>query len=220
MGAYLHAALVERPCCRIRRLAGTRAREMQFTRFLRNEAVTPEEMAAHAGEATAGRVVGRDVIVIQDTSELALGGRRARANGYGPVGKGGALRGLLLHAVVAVEAGTGALLGLVDFKVWNRKGGRVKSRRARTTAQKESQCWIDGAARAGEVLAQARSITAASDRGSAIYEHFARRDLTLPPLRFQTLKSTSPSSAPVPASTATTACSRRPRNAPPLPTGP
>ena len=122
----MHAALVERPCCRIRRLAGTRAREMQFTRFLRNEAVTPEEMAAHASEATAQRVAGRDVIVIQDTSELALGGRRARANGYGPVGKGGALRGLLLHAAVAVEAGTGALLGLVDFKIWNRSGGKVK----------------------------------------------------------------------------------------------
>jgi hypothetical protein len=148
---------------------------MQFTRFLRNEAVTPEEMAAHAGEATAKQVAGRDVIVIQDTSELALGGRRARANGYGPVGKGGALRGLLLHAVVAVEAGSGALLGLVDFKVWNRKGGKLKSRRARKTTQKESQCWIDGAARAGKVLAGARSITAVSDRGSDIYEHFARR---------------------------------------------
>jgi hypothetical protein len=161
-GAYLHAALVERPCCRIRRLAGSRAREMQFTRFLRNDAVTPEEMAAHAGEATARRVAGRDIIVIQDTSELALGGRRARANGYGPVGKGGALGGLLLHAVVAVEAGTGALLGLVDFKVWNRTGGKVTSRRLRATAHKESQCWIDGAARAGEVLAGARSITAAA----------------------------------------------------------
>ena len=148
---------------------------MQFTRFLRNEAVTPEEMAAHAGEATAGRVAGRDVIVIQDTSELALGGRLARANGYGPVGKGGALRGLLLHAVVAVEAGTGALLGLVDFKIWNRAGGKVKSRRLRATAHKESQCWIDGAARAGDVLAAARSITAVSDRGRDIYEHFARR---------------------------------------------
>jgi hypothetical protein len=148
---------------------------MQFTRFLRNKAVTPQEMAAHAGEATAKRVAGRDVIVIQDTSELTLGGRRARANGYGPVGKGGALGGLLLHAVVAVEAGTGALLGLVDFKIWNRKGGKVKSRRARKTAQKESQCWIDGAARAGEVLSQARSITGISDRASDIYEHFARR---------------------------------------------
>lgn len=148
---------------------------MQFTRFLRNEAVTPDEMAAHAGEATAQRVAGRDVIVIQDTSELALGGRRARANGYGPVGKGGALRGLLLHAVLAVEAGTGALLGLVDFTVWNRSGGKVQSRRLRATADKESQCWIDGAARVGEVLAGARSITVISDRGSDIYEHFARR---------------------------------------------
>jgi hypothetical protein len=147
---------------------------MQFTRFLRNGSVTAREMAAHAAEATAARVAGRDVIVIQDTSELVLGGRRARANGYGPVGKGGALGGLLLHAVVAVEAGTGALLGLVDLKVWNRKGGKVKSRRLRRTAQKESQCWIDGATRAGEVLAQARSITAVSDRGSDIYEHFAR----------------------------------------------
>src|ERR1043165_5820569 len=116
---------------------------MQFTRFLRNEAVTPEEMAAHAGEATAGRVVGRDVIVIQDTSELALGGRRARANGYGPVGKGGALRGLLLHAVVAVDANNGGVIGLVDAKVWNRTGGKARHRRSRTTKQKESQRWLD-----------------------------------------------------------------------------
>ena len=31
--------------------------------------------------ATAARAAGRDVVVIQDTSELALGGRRAKANG-------------------------------------------------------------------------------------------------------------------------------------------
>ena len=80
---------------------------MQFTRFLHNPAVTGTEMAAHAGERTAALAAGRDVVVIQDTSELALGGRRAKANGYGPVGRGGALRGLLLHAVLAVDAGTG-----------------------------------------------------------------------------------------------------------------
>ena len=124
----MHAALVARPCSCIRRLAGTRAREIQFTRFLRNRSVTAAEMAAHAAEGTAARVAGRDVVVIQDTSELALGGSRAKANGYGPVGKGGALRGLLLHAVLAVEAETGAVLGLVDAKVWNRKGGKAKPR--------------------------------------------------------------------------------------------
>jgi hypothetical protein len=170
----LHAALVDRPGSCIRRLGGTRAREMQFTRFLRNRAVTATEMAEYAAERTAARVAGRDVVVVQDTSELSLGGRRAKANGYGPIGKGGALRGLLLHAVLAVDASNGAVLGLVDAPVRNRSGGKVKSRRSRTTAQKESQRWLDGTARAGEVLAAARSITGVSDRESDIYEHFVQ----------------------------------------------
>jgi hypothetical protein len=171
----LHAALVARPCSCVRRLAGTRAREIQFTRFLRNSSVTATEMAAYAAERTAARAAGRDVVVIQDTSELALGGRRAKASGYGPVGKGGALRGLLLHAVLAVDAGTGGVLGLVDAKVWNRKGGKVTDRRSRKTSHKESQRWLDGTMRAGEILEGAASITSVSDRESDIYEHFARR---------------------------------------------
>jgi Transposase DDE domain len=148
---------------------------MQFTRFLRNDAVTPQEIAAHAAAGTAARSEGRDVVVIQDTSELALGGRRARANGFGPVGKGGAVRGLLLHAVLVVDATTSELFGLVDAKVSNREGGKVTSRRSRDTADKESQRWIDGSARAAEVLAGARSITMVADRESDIYEYFARR---------------------------------------------
>src|SRR6266403_680200 len=174
-GAILHEALVARPCPCVRRLAGTRAREIQFTRFLRNGSVTAAETAAHAAARTAARAARRDVVVIQDTSELALGGRRAKANGYGPVGKGGALRGLLLHAVLAVDAGTGGVLGLVEAKVWNRKGGKVSSRRSRKTPHKESQRWLDGTMRAGEVLAAAAHITGVSDRESDIYEHFARR---------------------------------------------
>lgn len=171
----MHAALVARPGSCIRRLAGTRAREIQFTRFLRNASVTATEMVAHAADRTAARAAGRDIVVIQDTSELALGGRRAKANGYGPVGKGGALRGLLLHAVLAVDAGTGGVLGLVDARVWNRKGGKVTDRRSRKTANKESQRWLDGTMRAGEALAGAAHITGVSDRESDIYEHFARR---------------------------------------------
>jgi Transposase DDE domain. len=148
---------------------------MRFTRFLRNPAVTAGEIVSHAGDGTAARVAGRDIVVAQDTSELALGGRRARASGYGPVGKGGALGGLLLHAAVALEIGTGALLGLVDAEVWNRDKGAVTSRRSRSTEDKESQRWLDTTTRASEVLAAANSITVVSDRESDFYEHFARR---------------------------------------------
>lgn len=174
-GARLHAALVARPGSCIRRLGGTRAREMQFTRFLRNGAVTAAEMARHAGALTAQRVAGREVVAIQDTSELVLGGRRAQAAGYGVVGKGGATRGLVLHPTLAVEAGSGALLGLVSLQVWNRTAGERAPRRERATADKESQRWLDGAAQAGEVLAQAASITVVSDRESDFYELFAQR---------------------------------------------
>jgi len=176
-GAHLHAALVGQPGSCIRQLAQRdRAREIQFTRFLRNDAVTAEEMAGYAAEGTAARARGRDIVVAQDTSELSVGGRRAKANGYGPIGKGGALRGLLLHAALAVDAESGGVIGLVDAKVWNRSGGKkVESRRSRTTEQKESQRWIDTTTHSAEVLKEAASITGVSDRESDMYEHFALR---------------------------------------------
>ena len=132
-------------------------------------------MASHAASRTSERVVGREIIVVQDTSELILGGRRAKANGYGPVGKGGGTRGLLLHAALALDADNDALLGLVEAQVWNRNKGKVTPRRSRATADKESQRWLSVAARASKALSAARSITVISDRESDIYEHFAQR---------------------------------------------
>jgi hypothetical protein len=132
-------------------------------------------MASHAASRTAARVAGREIIVVQDTSELFLGGRRAKANGYGPVGKGGGTRGLLLHAALALDADSDALLGLVDARVWNRDKGAVTPRRSRATAEKESQRWLSVTEQAGAALSAARGITIISDRESDIYEHFARR---------------------------------------------
>src|SRR3984957_286775 len=163
-GAAFHAALVKRPCSCIRRLAGRRAQEVRFTRLLRNPSVTADEMVRHAATGTAGRVAGRDIVVAQDTSGLAVGGRRGRSVGRTAVACGSAL-----------EVGTGALLGLVDAKIWNRDEGEVGPRRRRATADKESRRWLDATARASEVLATANSVTAVSDRESDIYEHFAYR---------------------------------------------
>jgi hypothetical protein len=146
---------------------------MQFTRLLRNRSVTVARMSRHAGDQTGRRVAGRHVVAVQDTSELVLGSRRARA-GYGPVGKGNAA-GLLLHPVLAVEVATGALLGLVSMQVWNRGARELAPRRERATAAKESQRWIDGTKQAGAVLAEAAGITMVSDRESDFYELFAER---------------------------------------------
>ena len=78
--------------------------------------------------------------------------------------------------MLAVEAGSEALLGLVSMQVWNRKGGgRRSSRRERATPAKESQRWIDGMRQAGEVLARAAGITVLCDREGDMYELFVKR---------------------------------------------
>jgi hypothetical protein len=51
---------------------------VRFTRFLRNDSVSAGEMVSHAAAGTAARVAGRDIVVVQDTSELALGGGAGR----------------------------------------------------------------------------------------------------------------------------------------------
>jgi hypothetical protein len=172
----LQAALAARPGSCIRRLAeGNRARQIQFSRFLHNEAVTVAEMAETAAARTAGLVAGRDILAIQDSSELVFGGKEVRARGFGPIGRGGGTGGLLLHAVLAVDAATGALLGAVDVNVRNREGGKVTPRASRQTAAKESQRWLDGMFSAAQVLREAARITVVADRESDIYEEFARR---------------------------------------------
>src|SRR5208282_2208488 len=61
------------------------------------------------------------------------------------------------------------------MRVWSRADGELAPRRKRATAAKESQRWLDGAQQAGEILAQAASITVVSDRESDFYELFAER---------------------------------------------
>jgi Transposase DDE domain len=148
---------------------------MQFSRFLHNEAVTVGEMAVSAAERTAELVAGRDVLAIQDSSELVFGGKQARERGFGPIGRGGGTGGLLLHAVLAVDPVSGSLLGLVDMQVHNRIGGKPAHRRTRSTDEKESQRWLDGQVSAADVLAKAARVTVVGDRESDIFEAFVSR---------------------------------------------
>lgn len=144
---------------RVRRLGGDRAGEIRLTRFLRNASVTSKAMIEAAGVRTAERCRGRRVLAIQDTTVV-----RSRGGG-----------GLYLHAVVAVDAETDAILGLIDGTFLNRTKGKRGTRKDRPITDKESQRWLDGATRAGEVCAGADRITMVADRESDIFEAFALR---------------------------------------------
>ena len=166
-------SLVEKPCGCIRKLGGSRAGEMQIHRLLRNRKVTVAKLAAQAGLRTGQLAQGRDVIVIQDTSEISVKVTEACRAGFGPVGRGGAVRGVLAHVGLCVDK-TGAVLGLAGCQVWTRTGGKpVADSRKRALAEKELHRWLKTCEQAVERLSGARSITIVSDAESDIYELFA-----------------------------------------------
>jgi hypothetical protein len=144
---------------RVRRLGGDRAGEMRITRFLRNGRVSVAEMVGRAAARTAERVAGRHILAIQDTTSL-------RDDGWG--------RSINLHPTIAVEAATGALLGLVGAEVLRRDGGGPKPGRA--FAEKESRRWLTGAEEAARLGAHgAACVTVIADREGDIFEEFALR---------------------------------------------
>lgn len=145
---------------RVRRLGGNRAGEMRITRFLRNDAVSVEEILASVAAQTADRVAGRHILAIQDTSDV-------RRKGY---------KSIAVHPTIAVDADTGALLGLVHADFLARRGGRRGTRNRRAFEDKESRRWLDGAVHAGRLLdAGAAAVTVVADREADIYRTFADR---------------------------------------------
>jgi len=144
---------------RVRPVGGDRAGEMRITRFLRNGRVSTAEMFATAGERTGAIVANRHVLAIQDTTTLRDDGKGCS---------------LMLHPLIAVDAGEGALLGLVHAELLHRRGGRREQRKTVAFAAKESRRWLDGArAAAGLYGAGAACVTVIADREGDIYEEFA-----------------------------------------------
>lgn len=164
---------VERVTVKLRGAANGRAELVGFSRWLNNESVTVGEIVAHAGEVLSGRVAGLHVLAVQDTSELNYAAHAGRVRGLGPAGNG-VDPGLFIHPVIALDAGSGALLGLAGLQVWTRGAPALPDYRAQPIEEKESYRWIEGGNRAKAVLEAAAMVTVIGDRESDIYEEFAR----------------------------------------------
>ena len=159
--------------CLRRTAGGERAKIVQFGRFLANDRVTVAHLLDGWGEQTSAAVAGRHVLAIQDTSEICFRTRGGRDRGLGEIGKGGG-RGVLLHAMIAVDAEDRCCLGLVAGRVWTREGRISVPHSQRALSDKESVRWISTAERAKEVLAPAAMITGVGDRESDFYAAWAR----------------------------------------------
>ena len=164
--------LCARSACLRQIAGGVWRRQMRFWRFIANSRVTVERLIEGWSEQTREAVRGRHVLAIQDTSDIKFSTTPDDRRGLGKVGKGN-IFGVLLHAMMAVDADDGACLGLAGGKVWTRKGKVKVPPAQRSLADKESARWITTADQAKEVLAQARMITVIDDREGDFYAHWA-----------------------------------------------
>jgi hypothetical protein len=162
--------LCTRSVCLRQMAQGNWAANMSFWRFVNNPQVTIDKLIEGWSLRTPTAVGGRHVLAIQDTSEIKFHTRRGRRRGLGKVAKGNA-RGVLLHAMMAVDADSG--ICLVGGKVWTRKGTVKTPHDQRGLANKESARWVTTAKQGGEVLAAARMITVVNDREGEFFAHWA-----------------------------------------------
>lgn len=174
----LYGSMVAQASVVVRKLGGGRGGELSAHRVLSSSRVTPTTTLRCLSQRTAAACAGRRIVAAQDTTEVNFPGRQSR--GLGPAGNRSArlaspAPGFLIHAMVAVDAESDAVLGLVDAEIWTREATAVGPRRDRTLADKESQRWLNAAEVAAERLSDAAECIVVGDRESDIYALFSRR---------------------------------------------
>jgi Transposase DDE domain len=164
--------MVARKTVCLRRLGSNRGGELRAGRFFASAKVTAEKIVAGWSDLTGAACTGRHVLAIQDTSEVKFPTTAQRRRGLGPVKKGNA-HGVLVHAMIAVDATSGGCLGLVGGEVWNRPGVNPIPHRKRPLEERESMRWLATAEQAKHVLEPAAMVTVVGDREADIYANWA-----------------------------------------------
>jgi hypothetical protein len=154
-------------------LSDSRAEKVGFSRFFHNEKVTTGEMLEVAAGKTAEAALGRQVLLIEDTTEINYAAKAGRKRNLGTVGNGSDV-GLFVHPAMAVDAQDGSVLGLAGAKIWRRTKKKAKNYQSLPIEEKESYRWLETSRAGAAALKAAASITEIKDREGDIYEVFAR----------------------------------------------
>jgi hypothetical protein len=173
-GLLLERMVTVGSVCLRRLSSGAREGIVGFGRFLANERVTVDGLIDGWGAGAARACAGAHVLAIQDTSEINFHTTADHRRGLGKIGKGGRGHGLLLHAMLGVDAESGGVLGLVTGRIWTRPGQVTRSRAKRGLSEKESERWVSTPQASKTVLAGAAMVTEISDREADLYAKWAR----------------------------------------------
>jgi len=144
-------------------------------RFFENKDVERKLLLEPHIKSTIERAnVRKEVLAIQDTTVLNFIGRPG-TEGLGPIGTTEGSQGLVVHNSLAVDLGTGEVLGLLDQEVWAREGRypREETSAERRQRPRESECWQRGIQAVVDKRLRCRVISV-FDREGDIYEVLAQ----------------------------------------------
>jgi len=154
----------------------TEAEQKGAYRFLSNEKVEEQMLIDACKERSGYLCEGRDVLVIQDTTEVNMDDHHNRLkpqSGIGVAGNNEDL-GFFLHASLVLDADSKTALGFSDIQLWHRKDDRKKQdQRMLPIEEKESYRWIKACRESKKHLSKALNVTFIEDREGDIYEQFA-----------------------------------------------
>jgi Transposase DDE domain len=156
----------------LKKVGGKRAGEVAVGRLLASSKVDTEGLLAPHVARTTAAVRGLRIVAAQDTTEINFSGRDHRRRGLGPAGDG-VSKGFFIHPVIAIDADTEAVLGVVGAELWTRDPAPAPTQRNVPFKDKESARWLRGAECAADRLSSAASVIVVGDRESDIYEVFA-----------------------------------------------
>lgn len=148
-------------------------------RFLSNEKVEEKKLISAVKERSSYLCSGRDVLVIQDTTEINLENHRnrlKRGTGIGLTGNNKDL-GFFLHGSIVLDAENETMLGFSDIQLWHRQEDQEDKEQRQYQSlpieEKESYKWVKACIDSKEQLKEARLVTFIEDREGDIYEQFA-----------------------------------------------
>ena len=163
----------------IKGITKNESEQKAFYRFLENEKVEEGILINELKERCSVVSKGRDVLVLQDTTEIGLSkhaGRLMPDSGVGLAGNKTGL-GFMLHASLVLDANRLTALGFSDLHFWHRiehkDNNGTKKYKKLPIEEKESFRWIKASRTSKQTLSEANSITIIEDREGDIYEQFA-----------------------------------------------
>jgi hypothetical protein len=175
----LSALLLAGRSSSIHEIAPTEAEQKAAYRFLKNRKTEEGILINTVKERSSYLCTGKEVLVLQDTTDFNLTNHQGRLQPNSGVGLAGGRDdsiGFFLHSSLVLDAREETVLGFSDIQVWHREGKLNKVQRGYKRLpieEKESFKWIKACKESKQHLLAATSITFIEDREGDIYEQFA-----------------------------------------------